>query len=116
MKESVFFFKNGVFFLVDEARPFGTLFARRGRGRIARARAFRFPAIVRAVGYMVHLSSSLSRRLSFFFFPVAGVKRHGGLRVAPELERIAVAAHACCLAPIAPTNLAILPRAGNSPG
>ena len=54
--------------------------------------------------------------VEFFFFPVAGVKRHGGLRVAPELERIAVAAHACCLAPIAPTNLAILPRAGNSPG
>mmetsp|Transcript_6022 Transcript_6022/g.23174 ORF Transcript_6022/g.23174 Transcript_6022/m.23174 type:complete len:512 (-) Transcript_6022:889-2424(-) len=78
---------------------------------------FRFPAIVRAVGYMVHLLSSLSRRFEFFFFfPGRACQKRHGLRVAPELERIAVAAHACCLAPIAPTNLAILPLAENSRG
>mmetsp|Transcript_12816 Transcript_12816/g.51490 ORF Transcript_12816/g.51490 Transcript_12816/m.51490 type:complete len:525 (-) Transcript_12816:2104-3678(-) len=36
---------------------------------------FRFPAIVRAVGYMVHLSSSLSRRFEFFFFSRSRVSK-----------------------------------------
>ena len=107
MRKRVLFFKNGV--EVDEARPFGTLFARRGRGRRGPAP---LPAIVRAARAAWYIVRRSSRRRAFPSSTASAASRRWPARLL--LERAAQRRAALPRAARA-TNLAILPRAGNSP-